>query len=61
MPVARYARKAKPVAILVLKRPTTVLNLRGVLVMVSGGKSDIQVVVIPSKFENTNDDAREFT
>ena len=47
--------------ILVLKRPTTVLNLRGVLVMGGGGKSDIQVVVIPSKFENTNDDAREFT
>ena len=45
----------------VLKRPTTVLNLRGVLVMVSGEKSGIQVVVIPSKSEDTNDDAREFT
>ena len=29
--------------------------------MVSGEKSDIQVVVVPSKFENTNDDTREFT
>ena len=61
MPVARYVRKVKPAGTLVLKRPTTALNLRGVLVIVSGGKSGIQVFVIPSKFENTNDDAREFT
>ena len=33
MPVARYAKRVKPVGTLVLKRLTTVLNLRGVLVM----------------------------
>ena len=32
---------------LVLKRLTTVLNLKGVLVIVSGGKSGLQVVVAP--------------
>ena len=32
MPVAGYARKVKPVGTLVLKRPTTALNLKGVLV-----------------------------
>ena len=32
---------------LVLKRLTTVLNLKGVLVIVSGGKSGLQVVVTP--------------
>ena len=46
---------------LVLKRLTTVLNLKGVLVIISGGKSGLQVVVTPPKCENTNDDAREFT
>ena len=60
-PVARYVTKVKPVGTLVLKRLTTAPSLRGVLVMVNGGKSDIQVVVIPSRFENTKDDAREFT
>ena len=61
MPVARYATKAKPVGTLVLKRPITAPSLRAVRVIVNVGKSDIQVVVIPSKFEDTNDDAREFT
>lgn len=61
MPVVRYVRKVKPVAILVLKRHTTVLNLRVVLVIVSSENSGIQAVVNPSSFENTKDDARAFT
>jgi len=35
------------VGTLVLKRLTTVLNLKGVLVIISGGKSGLQVVVTP--------------
>jgi|TARA_B110001454_G_C12593648_1_gene381319 hypothetical protein len=61
LPVVKYATKAKPVGTLVLKRPITAPSLRAVRVIVNVGKSDIQVVVIPSKFEDTNDDAREFT
>jgi len=42
-PVARYVNKVKPVGTHVLKRLTTAPNLGAAPVMVSGGKSGIQI------------------